>query len=140
MTLEMGQVHTGSSETATSGSEAVATAVAQVSAQTAPSAVSSEAPSGGSGGLSLPDLDALAKLETVAPGYAKAWLEAELARDKQRRLFRLLGLLVTMVLAVFAIGFGQWTLMHGATSEALFLSGTGLLGLVGAFLGATRGN
>ena len=24
--------------------------------------------------------------------------------------------------------------------EALFLSGTGLLGLVGAFLGATRGN
>lgn len=139
MTLEMGQVHTGSSET-TSANEAVATAVAQVSTQSVPSAISSDAPTGAKGGLSLPDLDALAKLETVAPGYAKAWLEAELARDKQRRLFRLLGLLVTMVLAVFAIGFGQWTLMHGATSEALFLSGTGLLGLVGAFLGATRGN
>lgn len=102
MTMEMGQVHTASSDNNGGTSEAVATA--------------------------------------VAPGYAKAWLEAELARDKQRRLFRLLGLLVTMVLAVFAIGFGQWTLMQGATSEALFLSGTGLLGLVGTFLSATRGN
>ncbi len=139
MTLEMGQVHTGSSET-TNANEAVATAVAQVSTQSVPSAISGDASTGAKSGLALPDLDALAKLETVAPGYAKAWLEAELARDKQRRLFRLLGLLVTMALAVFAIGFGQWTLMHGATSEALFLSGTGLLGLVGAFLGATRGN
>ena len=139
MTLEMGQVHTGSSEP-TNANEAVATAVAQVSTQSVPSAISSDVSTGAKSGLALPDLDALAKLETVAPGYAKAWLEAELARDKQRRLFRLLGLLVTMVLAMFAIGFGQWTLMHGATSEALFLSGTGLLGLVGAFLGATRGN
>ena len=76
----------------------------------------------------------LAELERIAPGYAKEWLSVELARDRQRRLFRLLGLGVTMVLAVFAIGFGQWALVNGATSEALFLSGTGLVGLVGAFL------
>lgn len=137
MTMEMGQVYTTSSDSA--GGEAVATAVAQASAQTTPTAFAA-APVQAKNALTLPDLEALAKLETVAPGYAKAWLEAELARDKQRRLFRLLGLLVTMVLAVFAIGFGQWTLMQGATSEALFLSGTGLLGLVGTFLGATRGN
>lgn len=140
MTMEMGQVHTASSDNIGGTNEAVATAVAQVSAQTTPSSVGSDAPTRADEGLNLPDVDALAKLETVAPGYAKAWLEAELARDKQRRLFRLLGLLVTMVLAVFAIGFGQWTLMQGATNEALFLSGTGLLGLVGTFLGATRGN
>ena len=139
MTMEMGQVHTASSDNNGGTSEAVATAVAQVSAQAAPTQAAAAEPVT-AGSLDLPDLDALAKLETVAPGYAKAWLEAELARDKQRRLFRLLGLLVTMVLAVFAIGFGQWTLMQGATSEALFLSGTGLLGLVGTFLSATRGN
>ena len=87
-----------------------------------------------SSGVSALDLAELAELEQIAPGYAKEWLSVELARDRQRRLFRLLGLGVTMVLAVFAIGFGQWALVNGATSEALFLSGTGLVGLVGAFL------
>lgn len=107
MTLEMGRVEMQAQESPRAAAqEAVATAVAQVSAQARP-VESSEA--------SAPDL-------------------AELARDKQRRLFRLLGLGVTMVLAVFAIGFGQWALVNGATSEALFLSGTGLVGLVGAFL------
>lgn len=98
---------------------------AQVSAQAQPVE---------SSGVSALDLAELAELERIAPGYAKEWLSVELARDRQRRLFRLLGLGVTMVLAVFAIGFGQWALVNGATSEALFLSGTGLVGLVGAFL------
>lgn len=104
MTLEMGRVETQAQESPRAAAqEAVATAVAQVSAQAQPVE---------SSGVSALDL----------------------ARDKQRRLFRLLGLGVTMVLAVFAIGFGQWALVNGATSEALFLSGTGLVGLVGAFL------
>lgn len=120
MTLEMGRVETYAQESpGQAAQEAVATAVAQVNAQ--PQAQQT-------------DLAQLAELERIAPGYAKAWLEAELAKDRQRRLFRLLGLGVTMVLAVFAIGFGQWALVNGATSEALFLSGTGLVGLVGAFL------
>lgn len=120
MTLEMGRVETHAQESpGQAAQEAVATAVAQVNAQ--PQAQQT-------------DLAQLAELERIAPGYAKAWLEAELAKDRQRRLFRLLGLGVTMVLAVFAIGFGQWALVNGATSEALFLSGTGLVGLVGAFL------
>lgn len=129
MTLEMGRVETGrgiapdGSPLQTAG-EAVATAVAQVSAQAAPPQEAG----------ADTELAHLAELERIAPGYAKAWLEAELAKDRQRRLFRLLGLGVTMVLAVFAIGFGQWALVNGATSEALFLSGTGLVGLVGAFL------
>ena len=120
MTLEMGRVETQAQESPRAAAqEAVATAVAQVSAQARPVE---------SSGVSAPEL------ERIAPGYAKEWLSVELARDKQRRLFRLLGLGVTMVLAVFAIGFGQWALVNGATSEALFLSGTGLVGLVGAFL------
>ena len=123
MTLEMGRVETQAQESPRAAAqEAVATAVAQVSAQAQPVE---------SSGVSALDL---AELERIAPGYAKEWLSVELARDKQRRLFRLLGLGVTMVLAVFAIGFGQWALVNGATSEALFLSGTGLVGLVGAFL------
>lgn len=123
MTLEMGRVETQAQESPRAAAqEAVATAVAQVSAQARPVE---------SSGVSAPDL---AELERIAPGYAKEWLSVELARDRQRRLFRLLGLGVTMVLAVFAIGFGQWALVNGATSEALFLSGTGLVGLVGAFL------
>ena len=123
MTLEMGRVETKAQESPRAAAqEAVATAVAQVSAQAQPVE---------SSGVSALDL---AELERIAPGYAKEWLSVELARDKQRRLFRLLGLGVTMVLAVFAIGFGQWALVNGATSEALFLSGTGLVGLVGAFL------
>lgn len=123
MTLEMGRVETQAQESPRAAAqEAVATAVAQVSAQAQPVE---------SSGVSALDL---AELERIAPGYAKEWLSAELARDRQRRLFRLLGLGVTMVLAVFAIGFGQWALVNGATSEALFLSGTGLVGLVGAFL------
>ena len=110
MTLEMGRVETQAQESPRAAAqEAVATAVAQVSAQAQPVE---------SSGVSALDLAEL----------------VELARDKQRRLFRLLGLGVTMVLAVFAIGFGQWALVNGATSEALFLSGTGLVGLVGAFL------
>lgn len=122
MTLEMGRVETHAQESpGQAAQEAVATAVAQVNAQ--PQAQTQQT-----------DLAQLAELERIAPGYAKAWLEAELAKDRQRRLFRLLGLGVTMVLAVFAIGFGQWALVNGATSEALFLSGTGLVGLVGAFL------
>lgn len=122
MTLEMGRVETHAQESpGQAAQEAVATAVAQVNAQ--PQAQTEQT-----------DLAQLAELERIAPGYAKAWLEAELAKDRQRRLFRLLGLGVTMVLAVFAIGFGQWALVNGATSEALFLSGTGLVGLVGAFL------
>lgn len=122
MTLEMGRVETHAQESpGQAAQEAVATAVAQVNAQPQPQAQQT-------------DLAQLAELERIAPGYAKAWLEAELAKDRQRRLFRLLGLGVTMVLAVFAIGFGQWALVNGATSEALFLSGTGLVGLVGAFL------
>lgn len=123
MTLEMGRVETKAQESPRAAAqEAVATAVAQVSAQAQPVE---------SSGVSALDL---AELERIAPGYAKEWLSVELARDRQRRLFRLLGLGVTMVLAVFAIGFGQWALVNGATSEALFLSGTGLVGLVGAFL------
>lgn len=123
MTLEMGRVETKAQESSRAAAqEAVATAVAQVSAQAQPVE---------SSGVSALDL---AELERIAPGYAKEWLSVELARDRQRRLFRLLGLGVTMVLAVFAIGFGQWALVNGATSEALFLSGTGLVGLVGAFL------
>ncbi len=123
MTLEMGRVETQAQESPRAAAqEAVATAVAQVSAQAQPVE---------SSGVSALDL---AELERIAPGYAKEWLSVELARDRQRRLFRLLGLGVTMVLAVFAIGFGQWALVNGATSEALFLSGTGLVGLVGAFL------
>ena len=126
MTLEMGRVETKAQESPrVAAQEAVATAVAQVSAQAQPVE---------SSGVSAPDLAELAELERIAPGYAKEWLSVELARDRQRRLFRLLGLGVTMVLAVFAIGFGQWALVNGATSEALFLSGTGLVGLVGAFL------
>lgn len=122
MTLEMGRVETHAQESPRQAAqEAVATAVAQVNAQ--PQVQTQQT-----------DLAQLAELERIAPGYAKAWLEAELAKDRQRRLFRLLGLGVTMVLAVFAIGFGQWALVNGATSEALFLSGTGLVGLVGAFL------
>lgn len=122
MTLEMGRVETHAQESpGQAAQEAVATAVAQVNAQ--PQVQTQQT-----------DLAQLAELERIAPGYAKAWLEAELAKDRQRRLFRLLGLGVTMVLAVFAIGFGQWALVNGATSEALFLSGTGLVGLVGAFL------
>lgn len=122
MTLEMGRVETHAQESpGQAAQEAVATAVAQVNAQPQTQAQQT-------------DLAQLAELERIAPGYAKAWLEAELAKDRQRRLFRLLGLGVTMVLAVFAIGFGQWALVNGATSEALFLSGTGLVGLVGAFL------
>ena len=127
MTLEMGRVETAAQESSQAvAQEAVATAVAQVSAQAQPA--------GSAAAEGKPDLAELAELERIAPGYAKEWLAAELARDKQRRLFRLLGLGVTMVLAVFAIGFGQWALVNGATSEALFLSGTGLVGLVGAFL------
>lgn len=123
MTLEMGRVETQAQESPRAAAqEAVATAVAQVSAQAQPVE---------SSGVSAPDLAELAELERIAPGYAKEWLSVELARDRQRRLFRLLGLGVTMVLA---IGFGQWALVNGATSEALFLSGTGLVGLVGAFL------
>lgn len=123
MTLEMGRVETQAQESPRAAAqEAVATAVAQVSAQAQPVE---------SSGVSALDLAELAELERIAPGYAKEWLSMELARDKQRRLFRLLGLGVTMVLA---IGFGQWALVNGATSEALFLSGTGLVGLVGAFL------
>lgn len=123
MTLEMGRVETQAQESPRAAAqEAVATAVAQVNAQAQPVE---------SSGVSALDL---AELERIAPGYAKEWLSVELARDRQRRLFRLLGLGVTMVLAVFAIGFGQWALVNGATSEALFLSGTGLVGLVGAFL------
>ena len=126
MTLEMGRVEMQAQESPRAAAqEAVATAVAQVSAQAQPVE---------SSGVSAPDLAELAELERIAPGYAKKWLSVELARDRQRRLFRLLGLGVTMVLAVFAIGFGQWALVNGATSEALFLSGTGLVGLVGAFL------
>lgn len=126
MTLEMGRVETKAQESPRAAAqEAVATAVAQVSAQAQPVE---------SSGVSALDLAELAELERIAPGYAKEWLSVELARDKQRRLFRLLGLGVTMVLAVFAIGFGQWALVNGATSEALFLSGTGLVGLAGAFL------
>ena len=122
MTLEMGRVETHAQESpGQAAQEAVATAVAQVNAQPQTQAQQT-------------DLAQLAELERIAPGYAKAWLEAELAKDRQRRLFRLLGLGVTMVLAVFAIGFGQWALVNGATSEALFLSGTGLVGLVGEFL------
>lgn len=126
MTLEMGRVETAAQESSQAvAQEAVATAVAQVSAQAQPVE---------SSGVSALDLAELAELERIAPGYAKEWLSVELARDRQRRLFRLLGLGVTMVLAVFAIGFGQWALVNGATSEVLFLSGTGLVGLVGAFL------
>lgn len=122
MTLEMGRVETQAQESPRAAAqEAVATAVAQVQPVE-------------SSGVSALDLAELAELERIAPGYAKEWLSVELARDRQRRLFRLLGLGVTMVLAVFAIGFGQWALVNGATSEALFLSGTGLVGLVGAFL------
>lgn len=129
MTLEMGRVETQAQESPRAAAqEAVATAVAQVSAQARP-VESSEASA-----PDLAELAELAELERIAPGYAKEWLSVELARDRQRRLFRLLGLGVTMVLAVFAIGFGQWALVNGATSEALFLSGTGLVGLVGAFL------
>lgn len=129
--MEMGHVTLGAAESPQAeglSGEAVATAVAQVNT---PPVASKEKPQTND---ELPDLSALAELERVAPGSAKTWIEAALASDKQRRLFRLLGLLVTMVLAVFAIGFGQWALVNGATSEALFLSGTGLVGLVGAFL------
>lgn len=128
MTMEMGRVTLGAAESPQAeglSGEAVATAVAQVNTPPKANAQTND---------DLPDLAALAELERIAPGSAKTWIEAALARDKQRRLFRLLGLLVTMVLAVFAIGFGQWALVNGATSEALFLSGTGLVGLVGAFL------
>ena len=66
MTLEMGRVETKAQESPRAAAqEAVATAVAQVSAQAQPVE---------SSGVSALDLAELAELERIAPGYAKEWL------------------------------------------------------------------
>ena len=127
MTMEMGRVTLGS-DTATpaQSGETVAQAVAEVRTQQGSSAAT--------GDMDV-DLETLARLEAIAPGYAKAWLEAETSEKRGTRLYRLVRLALAGSVAAVAIACGQWALVNGASDEALYLSSAGLVGLIGAFLG-----
>lgn len=125
MTMEMGRVSLGSDAAACQSNETVAQAVAEVRTQSSP----------GLSGEGCPDLETLARLEAIAPGYAKAWLEAQMGEKRGARLFRLVRLGLAGAVAAVAIACGQWALVNGASEEALYLSSAGLIGLIGAFLG-----
>lgn len=76
------------------------------------------------------DMATLTQYETIAPGLAKALLEAAQARDTQRRQYRMARLAVTTLIAVTAIACGQWALVNGADQQALYLSTAGLVSLL----------
>ena len=82
----------------------------------------------------LPDPDRLAAYEEAAPGITAELLAEDRARRADR--YRTIRLVAALGLAVTTIITGQWALLHGASTEALYLTGGGLAGLAATFLRA----
>jgi hypothetical protein len=84
----------------------------------------------------LPDPDKLAAYEAAAPGITAQLLAEDRARARRADRYRTIRLVAALGLAVTTILCGQWALLHGASTEALYLTGGGLAGLIATFLRA----
>lgn len=84
----------------------------------------------------LPDPDRLAAYEEAAPGITAELLAEDRARARRADRYRTIRLVAALGLAVTTIITGQWALLHGASTEALYLTGGGLAGLAATFLRA----
>lgn len=84
----------------------------------------------------LPEPDKLAAYEAAAPGITAQLLAEDRDRARRADRYRTIRLVAALGLAVTTILLGQWALLHGASDQALYLTGGGLAGLIATFLRA----